>query len=106
MDQCIIQNLKNHYRQSVSEQILFLIDVKESYDIILLTAINDLYAMWDTAQPETKEVCVRHAVFIFLSKKYGCKANDENDRSFEEIELPNFSKTLLSKYYIHRVCSS
>lgn len=43
VDLGIIKSLKTHYHKRVLEQILFSIDLKESNDIKLLTAINDLY---------------------------------------------------------------
>lgn len=55
IDQGIILNLKTHYCKRVLKQISFLIDFKESFDITLLTAVNDSYVAWNSEQPETIE---------------------------------------------------
>ncbi|KAH9361885.1 hypothetical protein HPB48_003706 [Haemaphysalis longicornis] len=73
MDQCVIENLKLHYRSRLLNRVLLCVDSDTSYVVDVLSAVSILSDAWKVVTQDTIRNCFQHAGFVVGSE------DEEND---------------------------
>lgn len=63
MDQCVIRNLKHHYKSRVLSHMVLCSDSGKSYAVDLRSAVGMLAESWKAVTQETLRNCFRHTGF-------------------------------------------